>query len=53
MDILRTKDSNGNLKSFICDVNGWSFVKGNEEFSKICGTKLREYILKQIKLLTN
>lgn len=39
-DLLR---SNGN--SYVCDVNGWSFVKGNTTYFRDCALMLRHMIL--------
>lgn len=39
-DMLR---SNG--KSYVCDVNGWSFVKGSAKYFKDCGIVLRNMLL--------
>jgi hypothetical protein len=39
-DILRTRDT-----SYIIDVNGWSFVKGDPEFSRTCGTLIANFII--------
>lgn len=39
-DILR---SNG--KSYVCDVNGWSFVKGNKKYYQDCAILIRKMIL--------
>lgn len=41
-DLLR---SNG--KSYVCDVNGWSFVKGNEKYYKDAGYVLTKIILER------
>ena len=42
-DLLR---SNG--KSYVCDVNGWSFVKGNETYYSDCTMELRRIILTKL-----
>ncbi len=42
-DILR---SNG--KSYVCDVNGWSFVKGNKKYYDDCASLLNDIILKKL-----
>ena len=42
-DILR---SNG--KSYVCDVNGWSFVKGNKKYYEDCASLLNDIILKKL-----
>ena len=39
-DILRT--ANG---SFVCDVNGWSFVKGNQKYYNDCSSLMRQHLL--------
>lgn len=39
-DILRSKG-----KSYICDVNGWSFVKSNKQYYSDCSLILRKMIL--------
>lgn len=39
-DILRT--ANG---SFVCDVNGWSFVKGNQKYYNDCASLIRQHLL--------
>lgn len=38
-DIIRSKG-----KSYVCDVNGWSFVKGNYKYTKDCSFLLRRFI---------
>lgn len=38
-DIIRSKG-----KSYVCDVNGWSFVKGNQQYTKDCSFLLRRFI---------
>ena len=43
-DILRCQ---GN--SYVCDVNGFSFVKGNQKYYKDCSNFLRKYILHGLK----
>ena len=44
-DILRCQ---GN--SYVCDVNGFSFVKGNQKYYKDCTNFLRKYILQGLKI---
>ncbi len=39
-DLLRSKG-----KSYVCDVNGWSFVKGNQKYYTDCATLIRGMIL--------
>lgn len=39
-DILRSKG-----KSYVCDVNGWSFVKGNRKYYEDCVVLIRKMIL--------
>ena len=41
-DLLRSKG-----KSYVCDVNGWSFVKGSEKYYTDCALCLRNMILKE------
>jgi inositol-hexakisphosphate/diphosphoinositol-pentakisphosphate 1-kinase len=40
-DILRTSKG----KSYVCDVNGWSFVKGNKKYYEDCAILIRKMIL--------
>ncbi len=42
-DILRSKGV-----SYVCDVNGWSFVKGNKKYFQDCAIILRQIILSNI-----
>ena len=42
-DILRSKGV-----SYVCDVNGWSFVKGNKKYFQDCAFLLRKIILSNI-----
>ena len=42
-DILRSKGV-----SYVCDVNGWSFVKGNKKYFQDCAILLRKIILTNI-----
>ena len=42
-DILRGKN-----KSYVCDVNGWSFVKGNKKYYEDCAMQIRKIILMKL-----
>ena len=42
-DILRSKGV-----SYVCDVNGWSFVKGNKKYFQDCAILLRKIIVSAI-----
>lgn len=41
-DILRTDGG-----SYVCDVNGWSFVKGNQKYYNDCSTLIRKHLLEE------
>jgi len=41
-DILRTDGG-----SVVCDVNGWSFVKGNQKYYNDCATLIRKHLLEE------
>ena len=43
-DIIRS-----NEKSYVCDVNGWSFVKGNKKYTQDCAFLLRSIIYEKFK----
>jgi inositol hexakisphosphate/diphosphoinositol-pentakisphosphate kinase len=43
-DILRSKG-----KSYVCDVNGWSFVKGNKKYYEDCAILIRKMILTYVE----
>lgn len=40
-DILRTQDG----RSYVCDVNGWSFVKGSRKYYDDCAQLLSEFVI--------
>ncbi|CAJ1347147.1 unnamed protein product, partial [Effrenium voratum] len=44
-DILRTTAG-----SFVCDVNGWSFVKGNQKYYNDCASLIRQHLLTECGL---
>ena len=44
-DILRSKG-----KSYVCDVNGWSFVKGNKKYNEDCAILIRRMILQKLDM---
>uniref|UniRef100_A0A7S1UJP9 Inositol hexakisphosphate and diphosphoinositol-pentakisphosphate kinase n=1 Tax=Phaeomonas parva TaxID=124430 RepID=A0A7S1UJP9_9STRA len=44
-DILRTQEG----KSYVCDVNGWSFVKGSRKYYDDCAQLLSEFALAKVQ----
>eukprot|EP00968_Pinguiococcus_pyrenoidosus_P017139 scaffold1667_cov258-Pinguiococcus_pyrenoidosus.AAC.13 len=44
-DILRTQEG----RSYVCDVNGWSFVKGSRKYCDDCAQLISEFILAKIR----
>jgi len=40
--------SNG--KSYVCDVNGWSFVKGNKKYYEDCAILIRRMVLQKLDM---
>jgi glutathione synthase/RimK-type ligase-like ATP-grasp enzyme len=40
-------------KSYICDVNGWSFVKNAPQYSQNCAHELNEFIQAQLPVHLN
>ena len=44
LDILRSKG-----KSYVCDVNGWSFVKGNSKYYADCANIILDLLLRHLR----
>lgn len=44
LDILRSKG-----KSYVCDVNGWSFVKGNSKYYADCANLILDLLLRNLR----
>jgi len=47
-DILRIQEGDS-LVSYVCDVNGWSFVKNSRKYYDDCATILTEHMLAAVK----
>jgi hypothetical protein len=47
-DILRVQEGH-NVVSYVCDVNGWSFVKNSRKYYDDCSLILSEHILAMVK----
>jgi len=48
-DILRVQENRDSVVSFVCDVNGWSFVKNSRKYYDDCAQILSEHVLALVK----